>query len=224
MNNYNFTISACDTDSITFSNPNGEEFSKEEVSKLLNEINSQLPEMVQLELETVYDRILVMKAKNYVLLSNGKITYKGSALRSPKLEPALQEFIKRITEAILYDKGEYTNIYNEYVKEIYNLKDINRWCTRITISAKTLESERTNETKIIDALGDSEYVEGDRRYVFFKEDDSLCLVENFNGDYNKKKLIGKLFKTGLRFATVLDTKGLFVNYALKKNQSLIELL
>jgi hypothetical protein len=224
MNNYNFIISACDTDSITFSKEDMSEFSPEEVNILLNEINSQLPQLVKLDLETVYDKILVLKAKNYILLERGKIKYKGSALRSPKLEKALTEFIHRIVDSILYEKNDYVSIYNEYAKEIMNITDINRWATRITVSAKTLESTRTNETKIMDALEGSEFVEGDRRWVFFKEDESLCLAENFSGDYNKSKLLEKLYKTAMRFSTVLD-KSQFINYKLKKNnKSLIDLL
>ena len=84
-----------------------------------------------------------------------------------------------------------------------------------------MESERANETKIMDALGEDEFSEGDRIYLFFKNDDSLELVDKFDGiDYNKDKLLEKIYKTLKTFETVIDFKS-FINYKLKKNKKLL---
>ena len=45
-----------------------------------------------------FDTIIVLKAKNYILCNNGKIKYKGSALKDPKKELALKEFIDKIID------------------------------------------------------------------------------------------------------------------------------
>jgi hypothetical protein len=87
-----------------------------------------------------------------------------------------------------------------------------------------LTSTRLNETKVMDALKGSNYTEGDRFFTFFKEDDTLCLVENFDGNYNKDRLYKSIHDTVSVFDTVLDVKTLFPNYALKKNKKLLELL
>lgn len=219
----NFIITACDTDSIFFKKQDQSVFSEEEIQKLQESLNSIYPKGIFWELNGLFKKIITFKAKNYVLYDGTSIKYKGSALRSPKLEKALNEFIHRIVEAIIYEKGNYVDIYNEYVKEIYNVQDINRWSSRYTISQKTLDSDRTNEAKIRDALEGSEYVEGDRIHCYFREDESLCLVENYKNDYNKERLLEKLYKTSMRFATIMD-KNQFINYKLKKNKKLLEQL
>lgn len=219
MNNFN--IIACDTDSIFFKKQDESIFTEQEIIDLQKSLNSLYPEGIHWELNGVFQKILTFKAKNYILYDGKTVKYKGSALRSPKLEKALNEFIQRMVESMLHDETNYVDIYNEYVKEIDNIKDINRWAARYTISAKTLESERTNESKVRDALIGSEYVENDRVYLFFNVNDELTLVENYKGEYNKDRLYEKLHKTALRFSTLLD-KTMFINYKLKKNKKLLE--
>lgn len=215
---HNFVLSCVDTDGLTFCKPDQTPFKEEEVDTLLIELNSFMPERVKLDLEEVYPKILVIKAKNYVLqYPDGTLRHKGSALRSPTLEPALKEFLNKVIDSILQDKQDYDKIYFEYVKEAIDVKDIKRWSTRKTISEKTLESERTNESRIRDAIEGSEYVEGDRAYFFFTSNGELSLIENYKGDYNRDKMLGKLYKCSQRFNTVLNTKDLFLNFSLKRN-------
>ena len=49
-------------------------------------------------------------------------------------------------------------IINEYIKEIFNVTDISRWCSRKTITENVLNPERTNEQKILDAIGEDTLV------------------------------------------------------------------
>jgi hypothetical protein len=217
----NFKLANADTDSISFYKSNQEPFTIQERQELLNDLNSKCSNGVIWEDDGYFVSVIIIKAKNYVLYDGKSIKYKGSALKSPKLEKALNEFIHKIVESIIYEKNNYIEIYNEYVKEIDSVKDIHRWSSRYTISQKTLESERTNESKIRDALEGSEYVEGDRIYCYFRKDDSLCLVENYKNNYNKERLYKKLHNTALRFATILD-KTQFVNYSLKKSKKILE--
>jgi hypothetical protein len=107
------------------------------------------------------------------------------------------------------------------VIEAMNIVDIKRWVSRKTISEKTLNPQRTNEQKIYDIIQDSNFSEGDRIYCFFKPDGNLALAENFDGDYDKDKMLEKLFKTSEIFDTVLP-EGIFVNYKLKRNKKALE--
>jgi hypothetical protein len=104
-----------------------------------------------------------------------------------------------------------------------DIKDIKRWASKKTITDKVLNPQRTNEQKVLDALGDSEFAEGDKIYIYFKEDDSLGLVQNFDGKYNKDKMIEKVFKTSKLFDSVIP-EGTFINYKLKKNKNLLDKL
>ncbi len=228
---YNFIITPTDTDSISFCKPDGAKFSKEESDALLKELNSISPELMIWELDGgdngVYERVLVLRAKNYVTYYNGKMTKKGSAIIDPKRQPALKEFVNEMIDALIFDtaKGDnsyYVNVYHKYVKEILNVTDIKRWASRKTLSSTMQESDRTNETRILDALEGSNYVEGDRFYTFFKSENEICLVENFTGEYDKSRLLKSLYNTASIFSTVLPTKELFINYSLKTKQKLLQ--
>jgi DNA polymerase elongation subunit (family B) len=219
---HDFKILNADTDSITIYKDGFTPFGEKERTTLLAELNSQSPEGLLWEDDGYYHCVIVIRAKNYVLWDGKKLTYKGSALRASTKPPALKQFIKDIIQSILDDKSDFSDIYLSYVKEINNIQDMSRWCSRKTLTDKIYSSERLNETKVLDALEGSEYVEGDRVHMFYKQDDTLELLENFTGDYNKTRLLKQLFDTSQIFKTVLDTKTLFPNYSLKKNQQLLQ--
>ena len=59
-------------------------------------------------------------------------------------------------------------------------------------------------------------------WVFFDEDESLVLAENFKGTYHKPKLLKKLHNAAKIFSAVLPTKDLFPDLSLKKNLPLLQ--
>lgn len=219
---FNFKVVACDTDSVFFKKEDESPFTEEEIEKYLAEVNSIQPEKIRWELNGEFSKLITLKAKNYIMWDGVKPKYKGSALKSSTLEPALKEFISEIINAILNDNTDYTSIYNKYVKEINDIKDIRRWSSKKTLSATTYKSDRANETKIINAIIGSEYSEGDRIYTYYLLNEDLALAENFKGEYNRKIYYGKLYCATERFSTIMNTKELFPNYALKRNQSKLE--
>lgn len=190
---------------------------------LLEELNKIYPSSIHWEDDGEFPKVIVFKAKNYVLYDGEKLKFKGSSLKSPTLEPALLELIDRIVKMLIAGETHYQIIYEEYVKEAADIRDIARWVSRKTISERTMESERANESKIRDAIEGTEYTEGDRIYTYFTSDGSLALAERFNGDYSKVRYLEKLFKASQRFDPVI-TKGTFVNYKLKRNQKTLEVL
>ncbi len=212
-----FSIVNADTDSISFTKKDESHMDEAERVSILDRININSPDMIVWEDDGYYPKFIVVKAKNYILFDGVKLKYKGSAIKATTKEPALQQFIKDIIDEIIKGTEEYVLIYDKYVKEILELNNIKRWATRKTITEKVLNPKRTNEQKVLDAISESEYTEGDRAYFFFMPDDSLCLIENFTGEYNKIKLLEKLYKTSNIFHTIIP-KELFVNYKLKRNQ------
>lgn len=224
-----FKIVNADTDSISFCHPDGKEMSEQERKDLLAQCNSLFPERIRFEDDGYYKTIIVVKAKNYILWDGKKLKHKGSAIKASTKEPALKQFIKDLVDIMIAgDKKEDIDLecilaYNRYAKEIMKISDIKRWATRKTVTASVLNPKRTNEEKVKAALGTSEYSEGDRAYFFFRQDGSLSLADNFDGtDYDTSKLLEKLYKTGLIFSTVLDTKTMFINYKLKRNAVLLQ--
>lgn len=227
--NHNFQLVNVDTDSISFTD-NGRPFSKEERKSLLDEINAIMPEYIKFEDDGYFQRVLVLKIKNYVLKTeDGKIKTKGSTLRDNKQPAAIKEFKMAIVEALLNDQSpdHLREIYNKSILELWNIQtseQIKRWSKKYTISDKTLESDRTNETKVVDAIEGTEYVEGDRIWLFFRNDKSLCLVENFNNDYDKNHLLKSLYNATEIFENVIP-EGTFINYSLAgSKESLYNLL
>lgn len=213
----NFKLINADTDSISFSMSDESFIPKDKRRELLNSLNGLFPEKIKFEDDGFYKCIIVIKAKNYVMQKeDGSIIYKGSAIKSSNKSPALKQFIKDIIEAILTDKNNYLEIYNNYAKEITSITDIKRWATKKNITSNVLNGTRLNETKVKDAIDNSEYKEGDRIHVYYNENDELILIENFKNDYSKKRLLKALHDTSKIFNTIID-KDIFKNYTLKKN-------
>jgi len=212
-----FDIVNADTDSITVCRKNQKYIVEQERVELLTDLNNQFPDKISWEDDGYYETIIVSKAKNYVLWDGKKLKIKGSSLRDPKKELALQEFIQRIIQTIIDKKYDYLNIYEEYVKEIAKISDIKRWVSKKTITDKVLEGDRLNETKVKDAIEGSEYREGDKIYVYYDKEDKLKLVEHFDGNYRVDRLLKKLYMTSVIFENIID-KSIFTNYSLKRNQ------
>jgi len=228
---HDFHIVNADTDSISFSEREGTGFSVQQRADYLKELNSLFPERIRFEDDGYYDTVIVAAGKNYALFKDGKVKYKGSALKATTREPALKEFIHKVINQIAEYFGSSTDCldailqetYESFVHEIQNITDIRRWVTRKTITEKVINAKRTNEQKVKDAIAGTEYVEGDRAYFYFASDGSLRLAENFDGDYDRDKLFEKLYKTACIFDTIINVKKLFPNYKLKKNKRLLDL-
>lgn len=214
--NHNFQIVNADTDSISFCKEDKSFIDLEHRKTIIKEINDISPEFMQWADDGYYKKVVVLKAKNYVLQKeDGKTTFKGSSFKDQKKEPALREFMKEIINEILIERYDYLTVYERYVQEILTLKDITRWCSKKTITPAVLNAKRKQEQDVLDAIKGTEYVEGDKVYVFFKKDKSLCLKEKFREDYSKKHLLKRLYDTVKIFENIVDVKK-FPNYSLVK--------
>lgn len=221
MSNHKFKLVNCDTDSIMVAKPDEDPFTPEEQISLLDELNSIMPDGIKWEEEGLFERVIVLKAKNYILYDGKKIKYKGSAIKATVKEKALQEFIKELLNEMLTKSFNFLDVYDKYVKEIMGLTDITRWCSKKTISIKVMEAKLTQQKQIKNAIEGSEYSVGDKAFFFYKENGNLSLAERFDGDYNKDKLLKKLHSTVDTFCDVIDNS-IFLNYSLKKNKKLLE--
>jgi DNA polymerase, archaea type len=225
---YNFTITPTDTDSISFCKVDQQEFTNEEISTLIKEINDISPEKIEWENDGYYKRVVAIRAKNYILNDGENLTIKGSALKASTKSKAMKEFTKKIINILIYTETKeemhlkLKSLYTEYVKKASNVSDMMEWASRKTLTATVMTSTRTNETKVVDALKGSNYREGDRFYTFYLPDDSLCLVENFKGSYDANRLYENIYNTVCIFDTILPVKELFTNYTLRKNQTLLQ--
>jgi len=219
---YDFIVVGGDTDGVAFKKRDQKPFTDEERAALIAELNAQMDQMIHWEDDGVMKRQIVVKAKNYVLVDeDGKRKIKGSALKATTKEKALQNFISEVIDLMVKDRmDQIYSLYMKYAREIVDLKDITDWCSKKTVTKAVLTSDRTNETRVLEAIGDTPVQEGDKVYVFFKTPEELCLRENFDGTYDRDILLGKLYDSLCVFETVIQTD-LFPNLSLKRNQYLI---
>jgi hypothetical protein len=235
MQNYNFNLVNGDTDSIMVNKADGSPFTKEEQSKLLEELNSIFPEHISWDADGYFPKVLILKAKNYVMVDeSGKKKIKGSALKDAKKPRIFLDFIREVVDYLLDERqNEIGELYKSYVKKTFDIKDIKLWSKKITITDKILKCKgyeymtdeqikekklRANEWKVWDAIKHREFQEGDKVYVFFKNDETLCVAEEYTTDYNQMKLVKNLHDCLKVFKNVVDIS-IYPNYALKKNKA-----
>ncbi len=227
MENHKFIICNGDTDSIMFCKQDMSPFTKQEQNILLEEINNLLPKEIKFANDGIFKKVICLKAKNYIMVDEkGKVKIKGSSLKSATLEPALKQMLGEFINALLEDKQEIlVDIYNKYVKIVRDgISDMKPWAKKMMLSPTTFNSQRKNETKVVDAIKGSEYGSGDRIWLYCTPNDELKLVEKYDGKYCIDTYLEKVFKTTKRFETILPIKELFLNFSLKRNkQKLLEL-
>jgi DNA polymerase, archaea type len=219
--NHCFNVINGDTDSITVTQ---NRFIPEEERKIkLLNLNEQFPYRIQFEDDGYYKTFVILKAKNYIMWDGEKLKVKGSALKSSTKEIAFKNFMNEIIQSIIDEKYNYLEIYNNYIHKIFSVKtkeEMKLFCSKKTITERTINSERTNETKIMEALGDANIQMGDKHYFFFTNDGSLSLVSNFNQNHDPYKLVEKLYKTVKTFETIIPIEQ-FPKYHLKTKRKLL---
>jgi len=213
----NFQIAQIDTDGFIFNKAN---INCE--NQLLKELNETLPKGIEFESDGYLPKVVMVKAKNYAkVYPDGSVEVKGSAFKSSSKEPALREMCQLILKSLLGLIGKEPNeIYLDYVREANDITDISRWASKKTLTKAVQTSQRTQEKRIRSAIEGQDLQQGDKFYVYFKDDETLQTIDKFNGEYFKKGYLRKVFNAIKPFKTVLD-ESLFINYTLKRNEHLM---
>lgn len=190
---HKFVMVNGDTDSITFKKEDESNFTNEEIESLINEINGILPELINFENDGLFPKVVVLKAKNYVLYDGKKIKFKGSSLRNSRQEPAMKEMMDRILkDSLIYEKEDYVSIFKEYLDEAKNIKDIKRWAKKESVTETLFESNRLTETKKADAIADIGAKVGDKVFLYNAIDGEVQL--SVKGELQWKKLKKKEYE------------------------------
>lgn len=200
----NYTLVNVDTDSFSYTN--GEAPTKEAFKAEIAELNKLYPDLIKWEDDGVYEKVIVVKAKNYVLVKDGKVKYKGSSLTDQKKEPRLLKLIEEYLDVLLNvetnKEEKILNIYKNCCKEVLNNFNVKDWVKKITITKSVLNPARANEQKPLNAIdeairkgvlsgkqeGDKVWlylaIDGERQKVvkgewaFYKKDNSPIMIPN----------------------------------------------
>lgn len=241
-----YTLVNVDTDSFSCTDDKPIDLTK--FKNEIIELNALYPDKINWEEDGVYDKLIVVKAKNYILQIGENIKYKGSSLTDTKKEDALIEMLHEMIGHLLNrNLNKIDGVYNKYVKEAWNIKDVNRWTVKKTITKSVLNPERTNERKVKKALGKKFVSEGDKVWFYaaisgktqemkkgeptiYKdgspkmiENRILKLPENWNKDEDKMHYIKRVYKTAEILSNIIDINSL-TKYHLKKNIKLLNTL
>jgi DNA polymerase I len=132
----NCQVVELDTDGIYFVPPPGRE-SLEGAQELISQLAPTLPEGIDVELDGQYEAMFSYRMKNYALLSHaGKLTIKGSGLRSRGLERFQRQFLRDLILLLLRDESHKAqSLYRETLAKFDRHEfDINDFCKTETLS------------------------------------------------------------------------------------------
>lgn len=228
MKTQSFQIVNVDTDSCSFCKQDMSPFSEEEQQSLLDEINSMIPELIRFSHDGIYDKFIVIRAKNYVTKGFNKkkqkweVKIKGSALKGTMKEPKFKQFMSEFLNLLLEGQPEKTiDLYNDYAYQISTIIDIKPWAFRKTVTKTLWTSQRSNETRVWASIQHTMPQEGDKVSLYFNDQGLPQLANEYTGNHDTKRLLDKLRDTLEIFENVID-KSLYPNYSLKKNRQALE--
>jgi DNA polymerase elongation subunit (family B) len=149
-----YSLVNVDTDS--FSVTNGAPISRDMFASELKSLNALYSPLIRWEDDGIYEKVIVIRAKNYVLVKDGKVKYKGSAMTDQKKEPALAEMLENMVKAMLANETSMLpSIYKNYVSEAMNIQDISRWLTKKTVTKAVLYGSETASRNVMSAIQES---------------------------------------------------------------------
>lgn len=190
------------TDTDSFSATMGKQVNKAQFAEILKELNALYPALISWEDDSIYEKVVVVKAKNYVLVKSAeyakpgedRVKIKGSSLTDQKKEPALIEMLEEMIKKILANEAHLLPaVYNEYIREAVNIKDISRWAKKLTVTKSVLNPKRANEQKPMNAITETiergiieKISEGDKIWLYTAIDGLTQKVVKGVPIFNKK--------------------------------------
>lgn len=192
------------------------------------ELDGQFPAGVSVEFDGRYRGMYCHKMKNYALLEDdGRLTLRGSGLRSRALEPFLRRFIEDlIRETLAQGPGQGERIFQAYQSRLaegeIGVTELAKTETLIdspAAYAKKIEKGGRNRAAVYELALASErkYMAGDSIAYYVTGEKATVTVYNHckriedhdpdaPSDANLKYYLKKLKDTYKKFATVLDAE------------------
>jgi len=183
-----------DTDGVYFQPPEHVQTEDEERA-FVEQVGAILPQSIRLAYDGRYKAMLSIKTKNYVLQGyDGKLIFKGAALRSRADEKFGRDFLNRAIESLLNGEPEQVaEDYQRLAKQILNGDiEISQLCRRERITEKSKQPNHPLRELA------KRFQIGDYIMVYRKQDGSLGLLEEYAGDEDREYYVDKLYKFAAR--------------------------
>lgn len=199
-----------DTDGVYFQPPEGIETEDQE-EEFIQQVGERLPEGIRLAHDGRYEKMLSLKAKNYVLLDyEGKRTFKGASLRSRADEPFGRAFLSKAVDGLLAGKPE--EVAAEYRRVIAALRageiPVEQLCRRERVTDKSHRADhRLYELARRFKVGDYIDVYQQKSSRGQTKSDALGLLVDYdkeNDDVDYEHYVDKLYKFANRLRDLFD--------------------
>jgi DNA polymerase, archaea type len=195
------TVIEIDTDGVYFQPPPGVS-GKEAEEDFVARIGEALEDGIRLAFDGRYAVMLSLKAKNYVLVSyEGKKTFKGSSLRSRADERFGRRFLSEAVDLLLDNRlDDLSERYEELLTKIENRElGIEEIARRERVTEKTFSSTaKKRAAEVMVGL-----TVGDYAILYQREDKSLALASDYNGDEDVEYYQTKLYKFAQRLQAAI---------------------
>lgn len=188
-----------DTDGVYFVPPPTVRSESDELS-YVTRLARDLPAGIRLAHDGRYRAMLSLYVKNYALLGyDDRLTLKGSALRSRRLEPFIRDFLLTAAQAFMEDQ-------RSTARQAY-------FALAEQIRARTMPIEKISQTAMIhdDTLASQprlkrlldrvprDFHGGERIQIYEREDGELAMTDEYAGDENVAYLLRRLSESAGRF-------------------------
>ncbi len=203
------TVIEVDTDGVFFTPPSNVT-SKEDEEELIRDVSQDMPLRIRLAHDGRYRRMLSLKQKTYALIDfEGKLVMKGSALRSRRMEPCLQQFLQDATRHLLEDDREaarerYFSLAEAIQHRKLEPREFSQWQL---LREGTIDAHPRLRDLLKANPGRWRY--GDRVEIYERQDGTLGFAEDFARDENVQVLLRHLRDTAARFEPIFDSRAEF---------------
>ena len=177
------TLIEADTDGVYFAVP--ENWTEADERRVVADVATLLPPLVQLEFEGRYAAMLSHEPKNYALLGyDGALLLRGVAFRSSRAEPFGEAFLRRaIRRALVSDAAGIREVYLATIDALRNrtlaTHDVSS-LVRLTKSPDAYQTARTTRRELpyeaLLAAGRQQWGSGDRIRVYRKRNGEAGLA------------------------------------------------
>lgn len=163
-----------------------------------------LPDGINVDIDSPVEYMVSIKAKNYVLVDNGKYVYHGNSLRSRRDEKFGIEFLTKVVDCLLENNVDKVyDVYKQYQDEIiYSRLPVEDLCKRERITDKI---DIAAKRRLKAAVEETDLHEGDYIKVYQRQDGTLAPIETFTNDIDNFYYLDRLYKFACRLEDLLAT-------------------